>query len=217
MLSACGLRGGSEPTAPTNAAEAAAPVDTEQVPLVVEAFEEYQAAAIASEGEVAAARLADTVDAFYDSARKQALTAQAEELSAQPVHVRLTVLLMRGSVPAPVLRSGSPSDLVVAAIDAGLVGEAGLSQLKLDQVTVTGDSARASVLVQGQPAPFQLAFLRQEGRWTLDLVPLINLGQAALEQGAKQQGISIDELIDRTLEQKYGSDKAARLQEPLGA
>jgi hypothetical protein len=215
LLAGCGDAASDRPSAGTSAA-AGPSAEADQAPLVVEAFEEYKAAALAADGSAAVRRLADTADAFYDSARNSALTATDAALRQEPVSTQLTVLFMRGSLDAALLRAGTPEELVVAAVDAGLVGEAGLTKLVIEDVVVEGDTANAAVLVDGKKAPFRMTFLRQEGRWTLDLLPVIRLGDEGFRMVAQQQGIAVDQLVDATLAQKYGKAKAAGLRKPLG-
>lgn len=193
-----------------------ASAEVDQAPLVLAAFNDYKAAALAADGPAAAALLASTVDDFYDQARGFALTATDAELRTQPVTTQVTALFMRGSLEPELLRTADPDQLVAAAVDAGLVGEQGVEQVQIGEVTVTGDRATAPALVDGQAGPFNFEFVREQGRWTLDLLPLLQQGSAVFEQVATQQGVTVDQLIDRTLVQKYGADKAARLRMPIG-
>jgi hypothetical protein len=214
-LCGCGSAGSEQPRA-VKPSRSAAATPADEAPLVAAAFNGYKAAALAGDGPAAVQHLADTAYVFYDEARESALTASADELRRQPVSTQLTVLFMRGSLDADLLREGSPEELVAAAIDAGLVGEAGLNRLELGDISVTGDKAKASVLVASKAAHLEMSFIRQGGRWTLDLLPLIRLSDAAFEEAARQQGLTIDQLVDSTLAQKYGNEQAARLREPLG-
>jgi hypothetical protein len=190
----------------------AAPDDTGAVHA---AFETYTKAALAKDGATAQSVLADTVSAYYDEARKLALTAGDEQLAGVPVTQRLTVYVLRAEIKPEVLRDGTPADLLKTSFDQGLVGEDGIAKLDLGKVTVTGDKATAQALVGGKEAPYSIEFLRQQGVWKVDIAPLMALADEGFTTAAKQQGTTVDAMVDGILVSKYGPEKAATLHQPV--
>lgn len=217
-VSGCGgSESGSTATPRLADASSSATPPVDEAAAVTLTFQNYKDAALAKDGTAAADLLADTTHAFYDESRTAALTATEQELAALGPVERLTVLVMRGSLAADVLRSASPKKLLVAAVEAGLIGEAGTSNVDIGEVTVSGQTASAAAIVRGEVAPFDLAFVRQDGQWKFDLLPLLDLGRAGLEEAAKQQGMTVDQLIESTLTQKYGPEKFDQLvSQPIG-
>ena len=122
---------------------------------------------------------------------------------------------MRGEIDPALLRGGSPEELIEAAVDAGLVGEQGLGEVALGDVQVEGDRATAPAVVRGRSTPLTFAFLREDGRWKVDLQPLLRVSDEALRAQADQQGISTDKLVDSLLAARYGAGEATDLREPL--
>lgn len=203
-------------TASPSASSSASPSadETESVRL---AFARYKDAVLAADGAAAAAALADTTASFYDKARNDALTATQPELAALPPVERLTVLIMRGSLTPEVLRSSSPEELLVAAVDAGLIGEESVKNLEIGEVTVSGETATAPAVVRGRSSPVDFAFVREQGEWRFDLLPLLEVGRTGLEEAAQQQGVTVDQLVEATLKQKYGPETYADLvSRPIG-
>ena len=105
---------------------------------------------------------------------------------------------------------------MVAAVDAGLVGEQGIRNLSLGQVTVRGDTAAADLMYRGEEAPVDMEFVREGGRWRIDLLPLIRATSTGLIVAAREQGTTVDELIGTFLEAQYGPAKAKQVLEPIG-
>ncbi|HWO68212.1 MAG TPA: hypothetical protein VNO31_50085 [Umezawaea sp.] len=190
----------------------AAPDDTG---AVHKAFETYTKAALAKDGATAQGVLADTVSKYYDDARKLALTAGDEQLAGISSTQRLTVYVLRAEVEPAVLRSGSPADLLKISFDKGLVGEDGIAELALGKVNVTGDKASAQAVVGGQEAPYTVDFIREQGVWKVDIAPLMTLADEGFTEAAKQQGTTVNAMIDGVLVTKYGPEKAAALHQPV--
>jgi hypothetical protein len=174
---------------------------------VRQAFTAYRQALLAKDGDTAVQHLASTVYGFYDQARRDAVTAAENNVRGQTVAAQLTVFTLRGSLDPNLLRSATPQELVAAAIDAGLVGEQGIQNTQLGEVAVVGDTASAPVLSTGQPSGIRFDFVREEGAWKLDLLPLLQTANVAFRNLATEQGITVDQLIDQTLEALYGPAK----------
>ena len=205
LVAGCGSSDGGGSTS-------AAPDDTG---AVHKAFETYTKAALAKDGATAQGVLADTVSKYYDDARKLALTAGDEQLAGISSTQRLTVYVLRAEVEPAVLRSGSPADLLKISFDKGLVGEDGIAELALGKVNVTGDKASAQAVVGGQEAPYTVDFIREQGVWKVDIAPLMTLADEGFTEAAKQQGTTVNAMIDGVLVTKYGPEKAAALHQPV--
>jgi len=205
LVAGCGSAtsgGGSTSTAPDDTG------------AVHKAFETYTKAALAKDGAAAQGVLADTVSAYYDEARKLALTASDDQLAGVPTTQRLTVYVLRAEVEPAVLRAGTPADLLKTTFDQGLVGENGIAELTLGKVVVSGDKATAQAVVGGKEAPYSVTFLREQGGWKVDIVPLMTLADEGFAEAAKQQGSTVAAMVDGILVTKYGQEKAATLHQP---
>ncbi|MCS7479522.1 hypothetical protein ACFFQW_39475 [Umezawaea endophytica] len=206
LVAGCGSSEGG------GAATSAAPDDTG---AVHKAFETYTKAALAKDGATAQGVLADTVSKYYDDARKLALTATDDQLTGISSTQRLTVYVLRAEVEPALLRDGSPADLLRTSFDKGLVGEAGIAELALGKVNVTGDKASAQAVVGGEAAPYTVDFIREQGVWKVDIAPLMTLADEGFAEAAKQQGTTVNAMIDGVLVTKYGPEKAAALHQPV--
>jgi len=192
-----------------------APAAPDDTGAVHKAFETYTKAALAKDGATAQGVLASTVSAYYDKARGLALTGTEADLAAISPTRRLTVYVLRAEVEPGALRDGKPADLVEASFDKGLVGENGITNLALGKVVVTGDKAVAPAVIGGQEAPYDVEFLRERGAWKVDIVPLMELADEGFTAAAKEQGSTVESMVDGILVSKYGPEKAAALHRPI--
>lgn len=201
------------PSAPATSTGAVA---TDDAAAVRAAFDTYKKAALAKDGESAVAVMAAPIFSFYDETRRDALSATKAQLTSRPVTRQLTAYILRAEVAPGVLRTGSVEQILRVAFEKGLVGEDGIRNLDLGKVEVDGDRASGAAVVQGQTAPLSLAFLREDGRWKIDIKPLLDVADTTFTNQAKQQGVSPSALVDQVLLAKYGREKAQRLYTPLG-
>ncbi|NGY63609.1 hypothetical protein G7043_32290 [Lentzea sp. NEAU-D13] len=214
LAAACGT---SAPTGTSTPPSPPASTPADESPAVTAAFETYTKAALAKDGATAVSVVATPVFAYFEDVRKLALTGTEQELAAGKLSTRVTVYTMRGGLDAATLRTGSAQDVVKASIDKGLVGEQGIGNLKLGKVTVSGDTASAEVTSQGQKAPFGLKFVREDGKWKFDMMPVLDMADAAFTGLAKEKNLTPDQLVEQVLVSMYGPAKAAEVRKPLGA
>ncbi|WP_211294232.1 hypothetical protein [Lentzea kentuckyensis] len=189
----------------------------DESPAVRAAFETYTKAALAKDGTTAVSVVASPVFAFFDDVRKLALTGTEEELAGGKLSTRVTVYSMRGGLDAATLRTASPKDVVKASIDKGLVGEQGITNLALGEIAVKGDTAFVEVTSRGQKAPFKLKFVREDGTWKFDMMPVMDMADAAFVGLAQEKNLTPDQLVEQVLVAMYGPAKAAEVRKPLGA
>ncbi|MGH9246584.1 MAG: hypothetical protein ACRD29_20195 [Acidimicrobiales bacterium] len=161
------------------------------------AFAAYQSALAERRGDDAAALVSSGTLAYYESARRLALTALADELGSRSAFDRLTVVSLRVGVPADQLAAGTPAELFAAVVDAGLVGQQ-VGALVVRSTSVDGDLARVQ-LVAGAGQLITVEVRREGDEWRVDVTGLIPLADAAISQLAAAQGIAEDELILATL------------------
>lgn len=214
LAAACGTSappGTSTPVSPPTSPAA------DESAAVTAAFETYTKAALAKDGATAVTVVATPVFAYFEDIRKLALTGTEEELAAGKLSTRVTVYGMRAGLDAATLRTGSAQDVVKASIDKGLVGEQGISNLELGKVTVSGDTASAEVTSRGQKTPLKLKFVREDGKWKFDMMPVLDMADAAFVSLAQEKNLTPDQLVDQLLVSMYGPAKAAEVRKPLGA
>lgn len=181
------------------------------------AYAKYTEAAQAKDGATAVTAVASPVFDYFETARKHALTATEEQLAREKLSTRVIVYGLRGGADPAVLRTGTPQDVVKGAIDKGLVSQQSISNIELGDVKVSGDTADVEVIDRGKKAPFGLRFVREDGAWKFDMIPVIELADVVFLSLAQEKNLTPEQLLEQVLVSTHGPAKAAEVRKPLGA
>lgn len=164
---------------------------------VRQSFEDFKAA-------LAARHAQQAIDALDQSTRDYLRTSvtgpldpsAADEEVRELVHQTVAKLTPGGIRPG--FRLETPLQRV---LDAGWINENDLGELDLGPVIVQGGQARAEIMWQGQPTTLQLVFVRESGKWTIDLLQLVSYAELALRMDRTVKGQAETEQIARLVAQ----------------
>lgn len=167
-------------------------------------FDAYKSAVLNGEGAAAANLLsAATVD-YYVVMRDRALYAAEQEIRELEGMDMLMVLRLRDAIAADRLRQMTGYDLVTYAVAEGWVGKESVESLSITAVKVDGDTAVVDVLTEHGPYAGGLRFRREADAWKLDLLQVMQVGNAAFDQLARQQGVKREDFAFSLLEKLNG-------------
>lgn len=209
---ACGT---SVPTTTSTPSSTSQVVDDSQA--VGATFETFTKAVRAKDGATAVSVLSSSTFSVYDEIRKVALTGTEQQVAALVPSGRILAYTMRGDMNPALLRTASPSELVKAVIDQGLVSEDSISAITLGDLTINDGKALAKVRAARAQTTVFLSFLREDGEWKFNLPSLFDFTDATLGAIAKQKNLTHAQMIDEVLLTKYGQAKAAEVRKPIGA
>lgn len=178
------------------------------------AWTAYRDAIVAKDGEEAVKHLSPGTIAYYDRMRNLALDASEADLQRERLVDQVAVLGLRARIDVGLLRTGDARDIVVDAVDQGLIGDE-VSRLDIGVVEATGDAASATVRQGETELPTRLSFRRVDRRWRVDLEPLLGTAETAL-QAAARGSASPKELVERLLARRVGPERAAQAWTPVG-
>ncbi len=184
-------------------------VAAEPIEEVKKSFSAYKTAILAADGEAAAAVVTQGSRDYFHKLADQALTLDHEGMHALSLSDRLYAMLLRHNLNRARLQAMSGGEVVSYAVDEGWIGREGAEQLRLSNYKVEGDTASGTILrPDGGTTSFKMEFVKENGRWLLDLVALMQLTRIAFEFAVKQSGIDEDTFVMLMLEQ--GSGRAPR-------
>ncbi|MEV0677780.1 hypothetical protein AB0I60_14770 [Actinosynnema sp. NPDC050436] len=179
-------------------------------------FEDYKNAARAKDGKGAVQAMSNKMLSTYLELKELALTSSEEQTARLGTTWRLVVYTLRAEFGASELRAMTSADVVAAAVEKGLISEGALDRVLLGSIEVNGDTAKAEVTTaDGQASGLALEFTKEFGLWKFNPEPLLYLGDQAFEYAAEQQGLTVDQFVDRTLSTLYGADRLPGLKQPL--
>jgi len=147
--------------------------------------------------------------------RALALDGRRKEVEALPTGRRFAVLALRHAAPRFLAKDGDPEALARNAIAAGLADRDGLSRIELADVVVRGERASGQLLAAGWPSGFRAGFVREDGRWRLDLPATLDAAGRVVAQAAKASESSEDSVIAGLLYLSSGRRPTTQLWEPL--
>jgi hypothetical protein len=184
-------------------------------PAVRDAFLGYKSAILAADGTTAVTHVSQSTINYFDEMQKLALHGTAADVRAQSLINQMQILLFRHRLEPQQVKGMSPRQLFVYGVDKGWIGKNSVVALEAGATEVSGDVATIEIVQSGKPTGLKFRFLRENGGWRLDLVPVLQLGNAALKLAAKQQGITEEFLILSLLESVSGKKVPPSIWDPL--
>ncbi|QQS27983.1 MAG: hypothetical protein IPM47_14030 [Sphingobacteriales bacterium] len=162
---------------------------------IKKSFKTYRNALMEENGKKATQRVAKPTIEYYGKMLEHARYSDSITLSSLPLIDKLMVISFRNRVPSGKLMKISPKQSVVYAIDKGMVGKEGLSDLSLGKITVIKKKAEAQLVLNNDPIPVNFVFYKECLRWKIDLTAFFPLATIAIQQTAKDLEMNENELI----------------------
>jgi hypothetical protein len=147
--------------------------------------------------------------------RALALDGARSEVERLPAGRRLAVLALRHHAPRFLAAEGAPEALARHAIASGIADRDGLARVELADVVVRGERASGQLLAAGLPSGFRAAFVRERGRWCVDLPGTLDAAGRVVTQAAKASDSTEDAVIAGLLYLSSGERPTSEIWEPL--
>lgn len=203
----------SASSAPSSSSAVAAPDDE----AIRSTFFAYRKAISDKKGDVAASLVTESTIAYYEKSRVAALSMKAAELKKQPLMDRLIVLAIRHRLADKELAKLDGRGLFAAAVDAGMVMDAGA--IEPDAIERDGAKAQLGLRVGTTITPPKSGFAmrREAGGWRIDVLSVAAAAGAALEGSLKQLDPDPDKALLALLELSSGTKPSEAVWQPLDA
>ena len=124
------------------------------------------------------------------------------------------VIRLRHELGAKKLRKLDGRSLLVHGINKGWVGKGGAGRVQLGAIKVKGKMATAEPK-GAPPGAVVFGFVKEKGRWRLDLVSLLAASNQAMKGLIARMKRSEDEFILKTVEMVSGKKVPASIWKPL--
>jgi len=185
--------------------------------LVQATFRDFVAALADRDADAGVASLSKASLVEWQRDRALALDGAKSEIAAQPAGRRLAVYALRHHAPKFLAKEGPPDELARHAIRAGMADREGLSRIELGDVVVKGERASGQLFAAGWPSGFRAGFVREEGRWRVDLPATLDSAGRVVAQAAQASESSEDSVITGLLTLSSGQRPTSRIWKPLRA
>ncbi|MBI3782738.1 MAG: hypothetical protein HY270_04980 [Deltaproteobacteria bacterium] len=173
-------------------------------------FRSYKEAVLKGDGRAAAATLSQRTVDWYRESQELALHGTKTAVQQLEPLKRFQVLAFRYRMEPELLRKMSPSEVIGYAVEQGWMSKAALERTDIGQIKISGDRAEGTITLDGKPSDQQYDFVREQGEWRFDQIPLLASGNAQISAAAAQRQMTEDQLILALIEafshKKVGDD-----------
>lgn len=147
--------------------------------------------------------------------KEAALNAKEQEVRNMTITDKLNVLGFRHQIGIGQLQRLSEQELLVFLVDQGRSGREGIADSELGQISISGNTAEGEILSRGQKIPFKFRFVKDDGKWRLDLTALLPMVDQAMKAVISKLGVNEDQFIVNMLEKISGKPVTSDIWEPL--
>jgi hypothetical protein len=186
-------------------------------PTVRQDYAKLRAALERGDGKTAATLVSADTIALYDNCRSLAVSAPESTLRPLDQMSVVLVLQLRYLLPKQELQTMTGADLFAWGVEKGLLKKNTVEGIDITGVEFNGSRAAASLTKAGKPLDSsRFDFVQEDNHWKLDMLPIIDAGNVALEAARAESGGSRVDLAMDVLTQTYNKPMPPEiLQGPL--
>ena len=162
----------------------------------------YKSAMARRDGATVAGLLSANTIAYYEKIRKLALYAPARRLSSYRIIDRVLVYQIRHFHRAAKVTSMTAREIIAWSIGAGLSSSEAIKAMDIGTIEVSGTVGSAPATHNGRRIGWKFKFVRESGKWRLDLMPLLDRGAAAFQRVARQRNLTDEAILTQGLKDR---------------
>jgi hypothetical protein len=182
---------------------------------VRQAFYAYKYALLNNLGKEAADLVSKKTLARYAQLKNLALTGTREQLDIQPPFKKMVALNLRHNISGRQIEAMTAKDLFAYGVKEEWISKDTVAPYELGTVKVYGNYASAVVLYIGQTTDNILEFLKEDGAWRINLVPLLNKADQNFSAYLNQYDANYDDVIVNIIESTSGRKVNGNIWEPI--
>lgn len=180
-------------------------------------FEEFGRAFEARDGEHAANLISRASLEHYNTLLDMARHAEREALEELSLADQYLVLCIRYRMPREQALELTPGALYAEVVRRGWLGQVHKQAGTLDTITVSGDTASATLANEGAAAPKGIRFSREAGAWKIDTSYQTDVLNAEMEKALDMSRLPEDKFLVHILSITTLQNVSADVWEPLAA
>jgi hypothetical protein len=179
------------------------------------AFDNYKAAILNDKGEEAMKYVDSRTIAYYDNLIELVRTADSTELESLSMLDKFMVLVVRYRTTKEDILAFDGNDLLVYAINSGMVGKSSVANNSIGEVTIVDEFASGNFINNGNVSPFDFHFYYENGGWRVDLTSIFVVSETAFKQVIAQSGMPENEFLISTLQATGEKKSDGNIWEPV--
>lgn len=183
---------------------------------VKECYGNYKEAIMNDDGAKVVPLVSNGTVKYYDDLLNMVHTYDSTKVAELGLMDKMSVLAIRHKAEAETIKGmKNGKDLLIYAIDNGMVGKESIPQLEIGKITVDGNDAQGEISVQGQTAPFPFRFKKEDGNWKFDVVSLTKAAAPQMQQAVAQSGMAENDFVMFILEYTNGKKPDNTIWQPV--
>lgn len=183
--------------------------------LIRKCFAQYKQAILDRNGEEAVQQVDSSTLRYYASMKDAALNAKEQDVRNMTITDKINVLGFRHQIGIAQLQRLSEQELLVFLVDQGMTGREGVADSDLGQTSISGNTAQGEILSRGQKTGFKFRFVKDDGKWRLDLTALLPMVDQGMKGVVSRLGVNEDQFIVNMLERMSFKPVTSNIWEPL--
>lgn len=177
-------------------------------------FARYKTAILNDRGEEAVQYVDSRTIRYYTQMLALTRTADSTTIAGLSFLDKLMVLSVRHRTTKAELQPMDGEDLLVYAINHGMVGKGGVIQNDIGAITIDDSFATGQLVRKGQPIPLQFHFYKEQEQWKLSLTALFPMAEAAMQKMVADSGESEHDYLLTLLETTTGKKPSPSIWNP---
>lgn len=173
---------------------------------ILECFNSYKSAILNDKGEKAVDLVDSRTISYYSEILEKVKTSDSTTINSMNIMDKLMVFSIRHRTSKEDIMSFDGKQLLVYAIQQGMVGKNSVANNEVGSISVNEDFAKGQAVINGKPEELFYHFYKEEGKWKMDLTSLFPAGTAAFELMAEQSGMEENEYLFLLLEMTSGDE-----------
>jgi hypothetical protein len=183
--------------------------------LVKKSFDNYKTAILNDKGDEAVKYVDSRTIKYYSDILQLVKTADSTKIETLSILDKLMVFSIRDRTSKEDILSFDGKSLFVYAIKSGMVGKNSVANNSIGDVMIDNDFAKGQLIANGQKAPFDFHFYKEDGQWKIDLTSLFPVSTMAFKKMAEESGQNENVYLFSLLEMITGKKPGNETWKPI--
>ena len=175
-----------------------------EVKAVKVSFDSYKQAILNDRGEEAVQFVDSRTINYYGDVLEKVKHADSATVNALPLMDKVMVFSVRHRATKEDILSFDGKGLLVYAIKSGMVGKNSVVNSSIGDVTVEGTFAKGQYVSNGNKAPFNFNFYKEDNAWKVDLTSIFPTTNMVFRKLVEESGQTENEFLFSILERLTG-------------
>ena len=167
-------------------------------------FSDYKQAILGDDADTALDLVSLNTIRYYDKMLDASLYATPDECRKHSVVDKIVILRTRQGVPVKELKAMDGKGFFKYAVQNGWVGKDSVIKTEISGVTVSGKFATTDLRVGDRQSPSGYRFVKEDGRWKIDLTSIMPTANSAMQTLIRQMKIGEEAFLFRIIETVSG-------------